>query len=156
MELVDRKQQIPPWRYAPRRNDNVGCLLSVHSTFRHLSFRRASGSLTGICRAKQSCGVIQILGEKRRTIPLHATRTHCDVMRITHKMLCGGVILTLEILLLILITMHFCTVSAAVIYAVLDTARDSGDECASHKNFQPEDFHMTKKIVLVCRTGPAF
>lgn len=55
-------------------------------------------------------------------------RTHIYVMRITHKMQCTGVVITLEILLLNLITMYFCTFSAAVINAVLDTAWDSGDE----------------------------
>ena len=83
-------------------------------------------------------------------------QTHTCVMRITHKMQCIPVLITLEILLLNLITIHFCTFSATVINAVLDTAFDSGDECASRKNFQPEDFHMTKNFVLVCRTGPAF
>jgi hypothetical protein len=50
----------------------------------------------------------------------------------------------------------FCTVRAAVISSLLDSDTGSSSEWCSRKENPAEDFHTTKKFVLLCRTVPAF
>jgi len=49
-----------------------------------------------------------------------------------------------------------CTFFAAVTTAALDSNVGAGAEYGVRGKFPAEDFHTTKKFVLVCRSDPAF
>jgi hypothetical protein len=49
-----------------------------------------------------------------------------------------------------------CTFPAAVTSAALDSSMERALNMAFAENFPAEDFHKTKKFVLVCRSSPAF